>query len=62
MPRSLHQQLVENAEREEVSFNQYVVSLLSERNALRDIDNINKQLDKICSILSEQKANTLTKP
>lgn len=61
MPRSLHQQLVENAQREEVSFNQYVVSLLSERNALRDIDNINKQLDEICSILSEQKVSTLSK-
>lgn len=61
MPRYLHQQLVENAEREEVSFNQYVVSLLSERNAFRDIANINKQLDDIRSILSEQKVSTLTK-
>lgn len=62
MPKSLHQQLVENAEREEVSFNQYVVSLLSERNAFRDISNINKQLDDIRSLLSEQKVSTLSKP
>lgn len=61
MPRYLHQQLVENAEREEVSFNQYVVSLLSERNAFRDIADINKKLDDIRSILSEQKVSTLTK-
>ncbi|MFB2833729.1 type II toxin-antitoxin system HicB family antitoxin [Floridanema evergladense] len=61
MPRSLHQQLVENAEREEVSFNQYVVSLLSERNAYRDIDKINKQLDSIHSLLSEQKVSSLSK-
>ncbi|MBE9226481.1 type II toxin-antitoxin system HicB family antitoxin [Phormidium sp. LEGE 05292] len=61
MPKSLHQQLVENAEREEVSFNQYVVSLLSERNAFRDIGKINKQLDDIRSLLSEQKVSTLSK-
>jgi predicted RNase H-like HicB family nuclease len=61
MPRSLHQQLVENAEQEEVSFNQYVVSLLSERNAFRDIAKINKQLEDIRSVLSEVKFSSLSK-
>lgn len=54
MPRSLHRQLVESAEREGVSFNQYVISLLSERNALRDTENINNQLERIYKVLSEQ--------
>lgn len=61
MPKYLHQQLVENAEREEISFNQYVVSLLSERNALRQVGKINQQLDEIRSLLSEQKVSTLSK-
>jgi len=62
MPRSLHQQLVENAEREEVSFNQYVVSLLSERDAFREMGKINKQLEDIRSVLSEQKVSNFSKP
>jgi antitoxin HicB len=62
MPRYLHQQLVENAEREEVSFNQYVVSLLSERNALREIGKINQQLEDIRSVISEQKVSNFSKP
>lgn len=60
MPRSLHQQLVENAEREGVSFNQYIVSLLSERNALRDINPIKKQLDTIYNAIHGQRAATLS--
>jgi predicted RNase H-like HicB family nuclease len=35
MPRSLHRRLAESAEHEGVSLNQYLVALLSERNALR---------------------------
>lgn len=54
MPRSLHRQLVESAEGEGVSFNQYVISLLSERNALRGTENINNQLERIYKVLSEQ--------
>lgn len=54
MPRSLHRKLVESAEREGVSFNQYVISLLSERNALKDTENINNQLERIYKVLSEQ--------
>ncbi|MFN4073287.1 MAG: toxin-antitoxin system HicB family antitoxin [Thermus sp.] len=36
MPKSLHRRLAEEAEREGVSLNQYIVSLLSERLALRE--------------------------
>lgn len=36
MPKRLHRRLVEEAEREGVSLNQYIVSLLSERLALRE--------------------------
>jgi predicted RNase H-like HicB family nuclease len=38
LPRSLHRRLAESAEREGVSLNQYVVQLLSERDAQRTID------------------------
>ncbi|MEM8505973.1 MAG: toxin-antitoxin system HicB family antitoxin [Cyanobacteria bacterium P01_D01_bin.1] len=34
MPKYLYERLAEAAKREEVSLNQYIVSLLSERNAL----------------------------
>jgi len=38
LPRLLHRQLAESAEREGVSLNQYVVSLLSRRDAERSIE------------------------
>jgi len=37
LPKSLHKKLAENAHRENVSLNQYIVMLLSERNAVADI-------------------------
>jgi predicted RNase H-like HicB family nuclease len=37
LPKSLHRKLAESAEREGVSLNQYLVSLLSERNILREV-------------------------
>ncbi|ADR37667.1 Uncharacterized protein family UPF0150 [Oceanithermus profundus DSM 14977] len=37
MPKSLHRRLAEDAEREGVSLNQYVVALLQERSALRQV-------------------------
>lgn len=37
LPKSLHRKLAESAEKEGVSLNQYLVSLLSERNALHEV-------------------------
>jgi predicted RNase H-like HicB family nuclease len=37
IPRSLHERLTENAEKEGVSLNQYLVFLLSERNAIKSL-------------------------
>ncbi len=47
MPKSLHGKLAESAKREEVSLNQYIVSLLSERNALGAIKDIQNQINEI---------------
>jgi predicted RNase H-like HicB family nuclease len=40
MPRSLHQKLVENAEQENISLNQYILYLLSEQNSLKQLSNL----------------------
>jgi predicted RNase H-like HicB family nuclease len=37
LPKSLHRKLAESAEREGVSLNQYLVTLLAERNALHEV-------------------------
>lgn len=37
MPKSLHRKLAESAERDGVSLNQYLVTLLAERNALHEV-------------------------
>ncbi len=37
LPKSLHRKLAENAERDGVSLNQYLVMLLSERNAVAEV-------------------------
>ncbi len=47
MPKSLHGKLAESAKREDVSLNQYIVSLLSERNALRTVEEVRSQLNEI---------------
>ena len=39
MPKYLHQRLAENAKKEGVSLNQYLVCLLSERNTIKTIEN-----------------------
>ena len=44
MPKSLHGKLAESARREQVSLNQYIVSLLSERNTLRVVEGMKNQL------------------
>jgi predicted RNase H-like HicB family nuclease len=41
IPRSLHERLTENAEKEGVSLNQYLVFLLSERNAIKSLSMAN---------------------
>lgn len=50
LPRSLHRRLAESAEREGVSLNQHVVSLLSEGNALTRVD---RRLDMLEGRLTE---------
>lgn len=51
LPRSLHRSLAKSAEREGVSLNQYVVSLLSSGNAvaevMRRLDALEMQMDEI---------------
>lgn len=50
LPKSLHRTLVETAEREGVSLNQYVVMLLSRRDALWRIEN---KLDGVSRSISQ---------
>jgi len=47
MPKYLHERLAVAAKKEEISLNQYIVSLLSERNALRAVDHLQMQVDKL---------------
>lgn len=54
MPKYLHQKLAEAAKQEETSLNQYIVSLLSERNALRTIETLQTQIDELRQQAQEQ--------
>ena len=47
MPKSLHRKLAEAAAREGVDFFQYLVTLLSEKNALRGMGDVQTQLTEI---------------
>ncbi|PZO60324.1 MAG: toxin-antitoxin system HicB family antitoxin [Phormidesmis priestleyi] len=47
MPTHLHQRLAESAKQESTSLNQYIVALLSERDALNSVKTINDQLSDI---------------
>lgn len=47
MPRSLHQKLAEGAEREGVSLNQYIISLLSEASATKTIEPLKEKVEAI---------------
>lgn len=47
MPKYLHERLAEAAKNEETSLNQYIVSLLSERNALRTVELLQSKLDEL---------------
>ena len=49
LPRSLHRDLVDEAEKEDVSLNQYLVSLLSSRNAVRLLE---RKLDHLEHLIS----------
>jgi predicted RNase H-like HicB family nuclease len=52
MPKSLHSKLAQEAKREEVSLNQYMVHLLSERN-------IQNSIDKKLAVIREQKVDII---
>ena len=45
MPRSLHQKLAEGAEREGISLNQHLVSLLSEAAVVRTVESLKEKVD-----------------
>ena len=59
MPRSLHQRLVEDAEREGVSLNQYVVARLQEASALH---RLRKELAELRDEIAELKATSQRAP
>jgi predicted RNase H-like HicB family nuclease len=51
IPKSLHRKLAENADKDGTSLNQYMVMLLSERNALNDIKRIfAEQETQLCEV------------
>lgn len=54
MPTYLHQRLAENAKREGTSLNQYLVSLLSERDSLRVIQSVKDQLAELKAYITRQ--------
>jgi len=53
MPTYLHQRLAESAKREGTSLNQYLISLLSERDALNGLKTVQTQLADIQSQLQQ---------
>jgi antitoxin HicB len=52
MPKYLHKKLAEAAKREDSSLNQYIVSLLSDRNATKQVEALQQQIDDIRQQLS----------
>lgn len=56
MPKYLHQKLAEAAKREECSLNQYIVSLLSERNAMKTVETLQAKIDEMQKQLQPEKA------
>lgn len=54
MPKSLHFKLAEAAAREGVDLNQYLVTILSEQNALSTMGDVQEKLDKINQQLSPE--------
>ena len=56
MPKTLHRKLSEAAQAEGVELNQYIVSLLSEQNALHSVSNVQAKLDEVNQRLREREA------
>jgi antitoxin HicB len=56
MPRSLHQKLAEGADREGVSLNQYIVSILSEAAGAKTLDPLKEKIDAIYQNFCQTKA------
>jgi len=56
MPKTLHRKLSEAAEAEGVDLNQYIISLLSEQNALHSVSNVQAKLDTVNQRLREREA------
>ncbi|MEL7359362.1 MAG: type II toxin-antitoxin system HicB family antitoxin [Cyanobacteria bacterium J06560_6] len=56
MPKYLHQRLAESAKREGVSLNQYLVALLSERNAIKTLEDKQASIENKTDQPEQQKA------
>ncbi|MEM6450482.1 MAG: toxin-antitoxin system HicB family antitoxin [Cyanobacteria bacterium P01_D01_bin.105] len=56
VPKTLHKKLTEAAKAEGVELNQYLVALLSERNAVNAIGNVQAELDAANQRLREREA------
>lgn len=53
MPTYLHKRLAENAKREGTSLNQYIVTLLSERDALRGVQSVKDDLNELKAYMQQ---------
>ena len=54
MPAYLHKRLAENAKREGISLNQYIVTLLSERDALQAVQSVKDDLNALKTYVKQQ--------
>ena len=54
MPTYLHERLAENAKKEGISLNQYLVALLSERDALKIVQSVKDELVELTEQLKKQ--------
>lgn len=56
MPKTLHRKLAEAAKAEGVDLNQYIVTLLSEQNAINAVNSVQTKLDAVNQRLREREA------
>ena len=56
MPKTLHRKLAEAAQAEGVDLNQYIVTLLSEQNAINSVNSVQAKLDAVNQRLREREA------
>lgn len=56
MSKTLHRKLAEAAQAEGIDLNQYIVTLLSEQNALHSVSNVQAELEAVNQRLREREA------